>query len=478
MNSFVDTVRINWRTIMATIAMIVDALILAASFIIAAKINRHDLSLPGILESYGHLLLFAVILFIAFSTAVGVYRTITSSPFVSRAFRSARAYIYTLAVILSVLFLVRNAFYSRFFLGLATLVVPVLYVLVWSLIHATIRWLGNRYGIGRWSTVAIGTEPNLSRLIRRLKENPELGYDVVGVIRAAQAGTSGGDLKIARADVEEMVEKQNPGLIVFSSSNLNGSFDELEEMCIRRSIATRIYSPDLGHLFTKTKLYDIDGIPIFSPRRGRIEAAKLVVKRAFDIVGASIALVLLSPLLLVIAVATKLESRGPVFFTQLRSLSDDDAPFRFYKFRSMHNEADEQKDELLEQNETDGALFKIKDDPRLTNIGRFIRRFSLDEVPQFFNVLKGEMSLVGPRPLPARDFTLLQEADHMGGYFRQRANAKPGMTGLWQISGRSDIGFREMVLLDLYYIENQSLLFDIEILAQTLPVVLFGKGAY
>jgi lipopolysaccharide/colanic/teichoic acid biosynthesis glycosyltransferase len=167
-----------------------------------------------------------------------------------------------------------------------------------------------------------------------------------------------------------------------------------------------------------------------------------------------------------------------VFFTQLRSLSDDDAPFRFYKFRSMHDEADEQKDDLLGQNETDGALFKIKDDPRLTNIGRFIRRFSLDEVPQFFNVLKGEMSLVGPRPLPARDFTLLQEADHMGGYFRQRANAKPGMTGLWQISGRSDIGFREMVLLDLYYIENQSLLFDIEILAQTLPVVLFGKGAY
>jgi lipopolysaccharide/colanic/teichoic acid biosynthesis glycosyltransferase len=144
----------------------------------------------------------------------------------------------------------------------------------------------------------------------------------------------------------------------------------------------------------------------------------------------------------------------------------------------MHDEADEQKDDLLGQNETDGALFKIKDDPRLTNIGRFIRRFSLDEVPQFFNVLKGEMSLVGPRPLPARDFTLLQEADHMGGYFRQRANAKPGMTGLWQISGRSDIGFREMVLLDLYYIENQSLLFDIEILAQTLPVVLFGKGAY
>jgi lipopolysaccharide/colanic/teichoic acid biosynthesis glycosyltransferase len=111
-------------------------------------------------------------------------------------------------------------------------------------------------------------------------------------------------------------------------------------------------------------------------------------------------------------------------------------------------------------------------------VGRLIRKFSIDELPQLFNVLNGDMSLVGPRPLPVGDFKRMAEEDHMGGYYRHRANAKPGMTGLWQISGRSELGFREMVLLDLYYIENQTILFDIEILAETIPVVIFGRGAY
>jgi lipopolysaccharide/colanic/teichoic acid biosynthesis glycosyltransferase len=120
----------------------------------------------------------------------------------------------------------------------------------------------------------------------------------------------------------------------------------------------------------------------------------------------------------------------------------------------------------------------MRNDPRLTRVGKLIRRYSIDEVPQLINVVKGEVSLVGPRPLPVGDFKRLQEKDHMGGYFRHRSNAKPGMTGLWQVSGRSNLGFREMILLDLYYIDNQTILFDLEILAQTIPVVLLGKGAY
>ena len=167
-----------------------------------------------------------------------------------------------------------------------------------------------------------------------------------------------------------------------------------------------------------------------------------------------------------------------MFFRQKRALTDEEVPFEFLKFRSMISEADEQREALAEQNETGGVLFKIKDDPRLTRIGRFIRRHSIDELPQLINVLRGEMSLVGPRPLPARDLGRIKGEDHMGGFFRQRAKVKPGMTGLWQISGRSDLGFREMVLLDLYYIEHQNLLFDIEILARTIPVVVLGKGAY
>jgi lipopolysaccharide/colanic/teichoic acid biosynthesis glycosyltransferase len=260
---------------------------------------------------------------------------------------------------------------------------------------------------------------------------------------------------------------------VLSSSHLNGSFDDLEPLCRSKRIPIRVVSAESDYIFSAVGLRDIAGIPLYTPERQRIDAAKRLVKRFFDIVVASLMLLVFSPVFLLVAVATKLESHGPVF-----SLTDQERNFEFFKFRSMVREADEKKPTLLHRNETNGALFKMRNDPRLTKVGKIIRRFSMDELPQLINVIKGEMSLVGPRPLPVEDFKRLQEEDHMGGYYRHRARTKPGMTGLWQISGRSDLGFREMVLLDLYYIENQSLLFDLEILAQTIPVVLFGKGAY
>jgi lipopolysaccharide/colanic/teichoic acid biosynthesis glycosyltransferase len=144
----------------------------------------------------------------------------------------------------------------------------------------------------------------------------------------------------------------------------------------------------------------------------------------------------------------------------------------------MRPDAETLKTTLKKKNESTGALFKMKEDPRITRVGKVIRRFSLDELPQLFNVLKGEMSLVGPRPLPVDDYKWLKKSDHMGGYFRLRSKAKPGMTGLWQISGRSNLGFREMVLLDLYYVENQTIMFDLEIMGRTFPAVFFGRGAY
>ena len=189
-------------------------------------------------------------------------------------------------------------------------------------------------------------------------------------------------------------------------------------------------------------------------------------------------LLLLSPMFVVVAILIRLESAGPTFFRQKRSLGDEDTPFDFYKLRTMHDLADNRKNGAFETDHWNGALFKIKDDPRLTKIGRLLRRHSIDELPQLFNVFKGEMSLVGPRPLPVSDFAHITNRDFMGGYFRQRARAKPGMTGLWQISGRSDLTFRQMVLLDIYYIENQSIILDLEVLIRTIPAVMFGKGAY
>ena len=195
------------------------------------------------------------------------------------------------------------------------------------------------------------------------------------------------------------------------------------------------------------------------------------IKRAIDIVGACAGLVCLVPVMLVIAAAIKVTSRGPVMFRQER-YGLNKRRFRMYKFRSMVPDAEKQQAELESLNEAQGPVFKIREDPRITPIGKMLRKTSLDELPQFFNVLRGEMSLVGPRPLPRRD---VSKFDH--GSLMRRFSVKPGLTCLWQVNGRSDTDFCHWIALDLKYIDTWSLGLDLRILAKTVPSVLRGSGA-
>jgi len=196
------------------------------------------------------------------------------------------------------------------------------------------------------------------------------------------------------------------------------------------------------------------------------------VKRLIDIFGSLVGLILLSPLFLFVSFSIKKEdSKGPVFFSQYR-VGKEGKLFRMYKFRSMCIDAEEKLETLLEHNEVSGAMFKIKDDPRVTKIGKFIRKTSIDELPQLYNVLRGEMSLVGPRP------PLLREVEEYSEYEKQRLIIKPGCTGKWQVSGRNDVNFDEMVLLDLEYIEDLSILNDLKIIFETFKVIVKPKGAY
>ena len=195
------------------------------------------------------------------------------------------------------------------------------------------------------------------------------------------------------------------------------------------------------------------------------------MKKAFDLVVSSLVVLIGLPLWLLIALAIRLDSRGPVLYHD-RRIGVGEREFGMLKFRTMVQGAAELQDELEDQNEAEGALFKIREDPRVTRVGRFLRRLSLDEMPQVLNVLGGQMSLVGPRPLPVRDYRRL-EAWH-----RKRYNVLPGITGLWQISGRSSLTFDDLVRLDFYYIENWSIWLDISILVKTLPAVISGRGAY
>ncbi|WP_230931964.1 sugar transferase [Priestia sp. TSO9] len=198
----------------------------------------------------------------------------------------------------------------------------------------------------------------------------------------------------------------------------------------------------------------------------------LICKRSIDILGSLIGLVILSVFILVIAIAIKLEDpKGPIFFSQKR-IGKDGKEFDMYKFRSMVTDAEERLKDLLELNETTGAMFKMKNDPRVTRIGHLIRKTSIDELPQLFNVLKGDMSLVGPRP------PLPREVAEYTNYDKQRLLVVPGCTGLWQISGRSNIGFKEMVNLDLEYIQKRTTLIDLKIIFKTVLVLFGSKDAF
>jgi len=204
------------------------------------------------------------------------------------------------------------------------------------------------------------------------------------------------------------------------------------------------------------------------PARSR---AHRVAKRAVDVTVASLLVVALSPLMLLVAALIKLTSRGPVLFRQIRA-GKDGKPFTMLKFRTMRNGASDERKLLADLNMQSGPVFKIPDDPRLTPIGRFLRRSSIDELPQLFNVLRGEMSLVGPRPL------WLPEALKVTGHGRYRTRIKPGLTCLWQISGRSELSYEEWVLLDLYYLRHRSLVLDLLIIIQTIPAVINARGAF
>lgn len=196
-----------------------------------------------------------------------------------------------------------------------------------------------------------------------------------------------------------------------------------------------------------------------------------IIKRIMDVVCSLAALVVLSPIFLITALAIKIEDKGPVIFAQNRA-GKDGQPFRMYKFRSMYVDAEKRRNELLAQNEADGPLFKIANDPRITKVGRFIRKTSIDELPQLWNILKGQMSIVGPRPL------VTYEQSQCNEYQAQRLLVKPGLTCIWQVSGRSDTKFDELIEMDLEYIRNRSLWLDIKLIIKTVVVVFTHKGAY
>ena len=386
--------------------------------------------------------------------------------------------IFATGSLISVAILIVGVFYFRPF-GYSRLTFIYAFVLcfvflsVSRIVVSLIRDHRRRRGLGLRRVLVVGGS-NLGRtIIQNIVAQPELGYNIVGFVDDNPREKIGRIPYLGSAEqTPTLVDSHKVAEVIIalpsaSRNQVTDLFMAVESQNVTLRIVPDFYDLSLNQL----DIESINGIPLVRMREARLPGHMFVLKRVLDIVGASIALILMAPAALIIAVAIKIDSPGPIVVRQ-RRVGHKGKLFDFYKFRSMTVDAEKRLPELMAHNETEGPFFKIKDDPRITRVGRAIRRLSLDEVPQFYNVLRGEMSLVGPRPALPREVELYQD------WHLRRLSVPPGITGLWQVSGRSDLPFDEMALLDIWYVENWSLGLEVTIILRTVPAVLFGYGAY
>ncbi|HLG77657.1 MAG TPA: sugar transferase [Ktedonobacteraceae bacterium] len=332
-----------------------------------------------------------------------------------------------------------------------------------------------RLGLGETRLLVVGSGRLGKMVMQHITANPTLGYSIVGFLHDLNEPPSdfGRFKMLGTIDDLGMVIRsmQIDEVIIALPSHMHQHAIRSVKMCERLGASFKLI-PDLYELsLSRIDMEAIEGIPLIGIKQVSLNKLQQAITRMVDIGVAALVLILGSPIWLLLVLSVMLSSPGPVIYRQTR-IGLNGKPFNIYKFRSMYKDADERLAQLLARNEAQGPLFKMREDPRITPIGKFLRRVSLDEIPQFFNVIKGDMSLVGPRPPVPREVAQYEE------WQKGRLAIKPGLTGLWQVRGRSDISFDEGVLMDLYYIENWSLRLYFQILLRTIPAVLFSRGAY
>jgi exopolysaccharide biosynthesis polyprenyl glycosylphosphotransferase len=325
--------------------------------------------------------------------------------------------------------------------------------------------------------IAVGGPAGVREVAAVLARERYVGYHVVGACVPSDVTVAPGMLGVpvlgSIGETREVCDRMGADTVLVARGGYTSS-EELRQIAwdLEGGAIDLIVVPSLTDIAgPRISMRPVAGLPLLHVEQPQAGEAGGWSKRVFDIVTSAAILVLLSPLMLVVAVVVKLYDGGPVFFRQPR-IGRDGEPFGMIKFRSMVVDAEARREELEHRNESDGPLFKIKDDPRITPFGRFIRRFSIDELPQLLNVVTGEMSLVGPRP------PLPSEVEKYGADVHRRLKVRPGMTGLWQVSGRSELSWSESVRLDLYYVDNWSMMSDLVIITKTVRAVLRTSGAY
>ena len=442
-----------------------DAFLIVFSFVLAYFLRFKIMlfispATVPILEKYLSTLVFVTLVWLAVFKLVGLYENRRYTAFVDEIAALFGAVTLSTFILFGLLFLYRELWFSR----LVVLNVWWLAFLLLGLLRLFILLTGRLLhysGFRVRNTLILGTGEIAATLAERMKNDRGLGYRVVGLLEPD-------DL----ARIKQIIQEQKVNEVVIASVDIPAeqTLDIITE-CERFGVGFKIVPGILDLIASRVDVDELAGVPLLTVSEIRLQGLNAFLKRALDIGLTGLGLLLISPLLLLIALLVKLTSPGPVFYTQER-IGLDGKSFRMFKFRSMIAEADQVFLELESKSEVAGHLFKMKADPRVTPLGRFMRRFSLDELPQLLNVLLGQMSLVGPRP------PLPREVVKYNAWHLKRLRVRPGITGPWQVSGRSHLPFDDMVRLDIYYIENWSLWLDLKILLRTVPVVLTGLGAY
>ena len=381
--------------------------------------------------------------------------------------RYATAWMLIKGCVLTMLGIVLIMFFFKLTLARAVILLfgPISFVLLF-LSEEVIRWVvGSQYAQTQLKkrVVLVGSPEDTLRIRKDLNEGGET-LDVVGELDINESGVK---------ELVAMLHKQSPNSVIINAKHTYfGQIEKAVLACEREGVEAWLVADFFKTQISRTSLDELHGRPVLVFRSAPEISWQGIGKQTLDLVGAVLLLTLLLPVFVAVAIAIRLGSRGPIFFRQERC-GLHGRPFTMLKFRSMVTNAEQLQAELNALNEMGGPVFKVSNDPRITPIGKILRRFSFDELPQLINVLRGEMSLVGPRPLPVYEVERFDDPSH-----RRRLSVKPGLTCLWQVSGRNNVrDFREWVRLDLEYIDNWSIWLDVKILCRTLPAVLSGTGA-
>ncbi len=467
---------------LSTVVMVlVDAALINAAFVCAYWL-RYTVEIGGVVDEANYVPLkeflpaqvsLTLITLIVLG-AEGLYRGPRRSSWPSQLSAIFRGATISVAILIVIVFVFRPYFFSRLIFAQAWFLMAV-FLSAARLVEDAGRGMLRRRGIGVARLLIVGAGTVGRAVMQAIVAQPSLGYQVVGFVDDDQEKLQDiGRFKAlgVTGDIPRIVAEKGVHEVIITLPWLSrGKVLSIMSHLQRKGVLVKVV-PDLFQIsLSQVDIEELNGIPLIGLREPSLKAISRFVKRAIDVAVSALALVLTSPILALAAALVRLDSPGPAIFRQER-VGQGGSTFMCYKFRSMREGADDEKKSLRKEIDKNEVTFKLKEDPRRTRVGRLIRRTSIDELPQFYNVLRGEMSLVGPRP------AIPSEVESYEDWHRKRLQVRPGITGLWQVMGRSELPFEEMVMLDIYYIENWSLALDLQILLRTVPTVLIGRGAY